>query len=248
MAGNKSEEELPKSLEKGLEQFCRNMQDVLEERLLSIVLYGGLAKGEYEPRSSDVNVMLVLKEVDVAALDLAAPGIRQGARDYRISPLLLSETNLHRSTDVFPIKFLDMQRHHRILFGKDVIHDLHIARDHLRLRCEQELKNLLLRLRQFYLQRAHLPELIEATLGTAISSFLGSLNVLVELKTGKVSDTKATIVDEAEKIGLDGKTLRDVLALKSGDLKPKKEELKRLYGTFMAAVQRAAEMADALGE
>jgi predicted nucleotidyltransferase len=237
---------LPASVQDGLGRVCAQLQEAFGEQLVSVVLYGGLAKGEYFPDTSDVNVMVVLTGVTVAALDKAAPIVQGGVRDFRLAVLLLSEDDLRRSTDVFPIKLLDMQRHHRVLWGKEVLTDLNIARDHLRLRCEQEIKNLLLRLRQFYLQRAHRPELIESTLTRALSSLLTNLNVLVELKTGQAAANKLAVIKAAEKIGLDNQPLREVLALKRGELKPDAAELKRLYDAFMMTVQQAAVLVDTL--
>jgi hypothetical protein len=188
--------------------------------------------------------MVVLNQVDVGTLDRIAPIIQAGLRDFRLAAMLLSEGDLRRSTEVFPVKFLDMRRHHRVLWGKDVFSDLTISRDHVRLRCAQEFTNLLLRLRQFYVQRAHQPELIESTLTKAVSSFLASLNTLAELKTGQAASDKSSIIDAAERIGLEVQALRDVLALKLGELKPTTEELKHLYDLFMMTVQQAAELVD----
>jgi predicted nucleotidyltransferase len=239
-----AEAALPAVVREGQARLCTQLQETFGKQLVSVVLYGGLAKGEYVPDTSDVNVMIVLDEVTVSALDKAAPIIQGCVRDFRLSAMLLSESDLRRSTEVFPVKFLDMQRHHRILWGKEVFAGLTIARDFVRLRCAQEITNLLLRLRQFYVQRAHRPELIESTLTRAISSFLTSLNTLVELKAGQEAPTKSAVIEAAEKIGLDGQALRDVFALKRGELKPNPEELKRLYDLFMTTVQQAAALVD----
>jgi len=234
----------PATIQDRLAHWCEELREAVGEQLVSIVLYGGLAKGEYTPDSSDVNVMIVLNQVDLGTLDKVAPIIQSGLRDFRLASMLLGERDLRRSSEVFPVKFLDMHRHHRVLWGKDLLSDLAISRDYVRLRCAQEITNLLLRLRQFYVQRAHRPELIESTLTKAISSFLAALNTLTELKTGQAASDKSSIIEAAEKIGLDAQPLRDVLALKRGELKPNTEELKRLYDLFMVTVKRAAELVD----
>ena len=242
-----SDTTFPKNVREGLERFCNQMRDSLGEQLVSVILYGGLAKGEYAPTSSDVNVMLVVNDVTVEELDKAASPVRQGMRDFGLTVMVMSENGLRRSTDVFPIKFMDMQRHHRVLWGKDVLADLPIANDHLRLRCEQEIKNLLLRLRQFYLQRRHRTELIESTLNRAVSSFLTSLNVLVLLKTGHAPTGKSAIAEAAgRELEVDEKPLQEVLGLKSGKYRPDSADLNRLYNEFMATVQKAADIVDRL--
>jgi len=246
MISSKKMEALPDAVRKGQERLCAQLLETFGKQLVSVVMYGGLAKGEYNPDNSDVNMMIVLDEITVSELDKATPIIQEGVHDFRLAALLLSEDDLRRSTEIFPVKFLDMQRHHLVLWGKDVFADLAIARDYVRLRCAQEITNLLLRLRQFYLQRSHRPELIESTLTRAISSFLTSLNTLVELKGGQAALKKSAIIDASEKIGLDTQVLRHVLALKRGELKPDTQELKRLYDLFMLTVQKAAALVDVM--
>ena len=56
--------------------------------------------------------------------DKAVGPIRQGERDHRFSVMLLSEDNMRRSTDVFPIKFTDIQQFHHVLAGREVLSDL----------------------------------------------------------------------------------------------------------------------------
>jgi predicted nucleotidyltransferase len=232
-----------------LEQFSRALQDALGADLVSLLLYGGLAKGEYAPESSDVNVLIVLRAISVDVLDRAAGPIQRAVRRFGLAPMLVTESDLRRSTDVFPTKFLDMQRHHKRLLGKDVLADLVIDRTHLRLRCEQEIKNLMLRLRLFYVQRAGRPEQIERALIAATSSFLVDLSTLLSLKTGATPTTKPQIAAEASRqLGVDAATLRDLLALKEGGLRLEPAALNELYARLMDAVARAAEVVDAIPE
>jgi hypothetical protein len=237
--------DLPSSVRDGLDGFSKRLQNALGDSLVSVVLYGGLTKGEYfDPNASNVNVMVVLKEVTVEILDRVAGAVQEATRSLRLAPMVLSETDLRCSTDVFPVKFLDMQRHHRLIAGRDVLKDLVVAKDHLRLRCEQEIKNLLIRLRGFYLRRVHLPEAIADTVRRAISSLLGSLAVLVELQTGQAPIRKLDIVEQAARLGLDVQPLRRALALKRGELKLDRGELRQLYDALMRTVEQAAEIAD----
>ncbi len=238
---------LPTEVGEGLDRLCRGLREALGDQLISLILYGGLARGEYAQPNSNVNVMIVVAEASVEVMDRALPAVQAGMRDLRLAVMFLSANDLRRSTDVFPTKFLDMQRHHRVLWGREVLADLPIATDHLRLRCAQEIKNLLLRLRQFYLQRAQYPELIEGTLARAISSFLYSAGVLLALKGKTAPAGKAAIADAAGRdLGLDGQTLKDLLAVKAGTSKPDAEGLKRLYNAFMLTVQKAADLVDAI--
>jgi predicted nucleotidyltransferase len=237
---------IPGPVREGLERLCSQLQGALGDSLVSVVLYGGLAKGEYIPGASNVNVTVVVREADVATLDRIAAPVQWGLQAFRLAAMVLTEEDLRTSTDAFPVKFQDLRRHHVVLYGKDVLAGLEISREHLRLRCEQEIRNLLFRLRQFYLLRSQFPEAVETTLTRAVSSLLASLAVLVELKTGQTPCGKDEIVEAAGKLGLDAKSLRDVLSVKRGDSKPAASGLRQLYDAFMKTVGQAAAMVDAL--
>jgi predicted nucleotidyltransferase len=239
----------PQIVREGLDYFCNQIKEVLGEQLVSIILYGGLARGEYSPTSSNVNVMIVTKEISIELLDRVTPAVQEGVRDFRLAVMVLTEVDLHRSTDVFPTKFLDMKQHHKVLLGKEVLSDLTISNEHLRLRCEQEIKNLLLRLRQFYLHRMQRTELIESTMTSAIPSFLTNLSILLILKTGESPGGKGAIAEAAAyELGINDKPLQSILEIKYGNYRPEKEELKNLYKAFMTTVQEAADIVDRLPE
>jgi hypothetical protein len=71
--------------------------------------------------------------------------------------------------------------------------------------------------------------------------------MLLILKTGQAPNGKQAVAEAAAReLALDGKPLRDVLALKAGDYKPDAAELKRLYGAFMSVVEKAADMVEQL--
>ena len=60
----------------------------------------------------------------------------------------MTRHELERTADVFTIELLDMQRHHRVLFGEDVLQGLHIPMDLHRVQVEYELREKLVLLRQ----------------------------------------------------------------------------------------------------
>jgi predicted nucleotidyltransferase len=215
----------------------------LGDSLQSIVLFGGLAKGEFVPGQSDVNVLIVFRTVNVAVLDRAAPFVRQGTLEFGLSAMVLTERDLRDSADVFPIKFLDMQRRHKVLWGDDPFAKVNVTRDHLRLRCEQELRNLSLRLRQSYLQRTDRPELLQSALGRAVSSLLVNAGVLLELRTGKTAETKQDALANLGQLGIPVDPVRQAWALKRGEIKLDPDALKQLFISFMEIVQQTADLA-----
>ncbi len=202
------------------------------------MLYGDAARGEFIQQSSDVNVMLIFKVINVDLLDRIAPAIEQAKREINLEAMLLDEMDLPTCAEVFPIKFRDIQRNHKLLHGAELVEQMEMSTERLKRQCQREIQNLQLRMRRFYLDRKRWPERIEGTLEDLVSKFLLDLAVVVELKTGNVSASKNRTIDEAEKLGLKCKVLRDLMQLKRGELAPKADALKGMYGDFMTAVDQ----------
>src|SRR5258708_39091293 len=60
----------------------------------------------------------------------------------------MTRDELERSTDVFTIELIDMQQHHRVLFGEDVLQGLQIPTYLHRVQVEYELREKVTLLRQ----------------------------------------------------------------------------------------------------
>jgi hypothetical protein len=238
---------LPEGIGPAVERFVQDVSAALGGDLVSAILYGGLAKGEYDAPTSDVNLLLVLRRATVEVLDLLHPPVQEGRREFGLSLLVLTVDDLSTAADVFPTKFLDLQRCHRVLSGEDVLARLEISPEHLRLRCEQEIRNLQLRLRAFYLQRAQYPDQVEVTLSHAVSSLLNTLAAVLGLDGGKATTGKSETLEAAEaRLSLDLTAVRTALEIKHGDRHLDEARLKQLYGEFMEAVRRTAEAVDRL--
>ena len=124
--------------------------------------------------------------------------------------------------------------------------DLEISRDNLRLRCEQEIKNLMLRLRLNYVSRKQNSKSIASLLNRIYLSLIRNLGVLVELKSGDVLVTNSDIIEGAGKLGIDTMALHDVEKLRQDNFSPELEDRKRLLEKVMQCVRDAAAMADKL--
>src|SRR5450755_1815535 len=134
-------------MEQKLQDLVDRLRKALQERLVSVILYGSAASGDHHGEFSDLNVLCVLTRVTPLELGDCEP-VFKWWRDGNPSPLLLSEEEVRGSTDCFPIEFHDMQERRRVLFGQDVIEKLEIDKSFYRAQVEHELRAKLLRLRQ----------------------------------------------------------------------------------------------------
>lgn len=239
--------EIPDYVAEGISIFVETTQEAVGASLVAIVLYGGLAKGHYDPSGSDVNILVVLEPAGVAQMRALAPSVVAGQETFGLSVQILTRRDFERSTDVFPIMFLDIQQHHQLLAGEDVLSDLEIEREHLRLRCEQGLKNLLIQLRKLYVEQEREAAAIEMTLLFMTPSFLLMLNAVLMLEGHPGCTSREELVSVAgERDPTLGETLSQLLAIKRGELELELESLDALYQNFMFAVEAVAEHIDAL--
>lgn len=237
---------IPQPLQKDILEFTQSLSGVLGEECVSIVLYGGMVKGKKLKETDNVNLMLVVKEIRTEVLDRIADPYLKHKRAKQFQLLTLSEEDLRSSTDVFPIKFLDMQQDYEVLAGSDLVAGLEISKANLRIRCEQEIKNLMLRLRQTYIANSSKPKVLSGTMTQCYFAFLGGLDVLAELSTGKVYRQDDEILDAGEQLGLNMDPVRRIRELRNGKIFDNPSEQHTTYEDFMATVRQAAAMADQL--
>ena len=148
--------------ETGVEKKLRDLVDRLNAafgtRLVSALLYGSAAAGDWHETSSDLNVLCVLTRVTPVELGESEPIFRWWREQGNPPPLLMSAEEVRTSTDCFPMEFADMQAHRRVLTGVDVLDGLDIDRSFYRAQVEHELRAKQLRLRQKAAEQLSKPE------------------------------------------------------------------------------------------
>ncbi len=241
---------LEDSARAALRGLCADLSGALGGSLRAIVLHGSAAREDYIPGRSDVNVLVVVDEVTLDACDSALAPWRVAQRDAPVVIELMTTRDLERSTDVFPLRFLNMQRGHSTLWGEDVLSELDIRWDHLRLRVEQLIKELLFELRETYMRHASRPELLGGALSRAYGSYLLGVGALLYLRDGEwwLSGKEKIAEVAARELELDAKLLGKLLELHRGDLDPSPGQVRSLYESFMALVELTADAVDRLEE
>jgi hypothetical protein len=115
---------IPENLASDINSFTSSLKSDLGDSLVSVVLYGGLVKNEMIKETDRVKIMIVVKSVKLSSLNKVGDALSSTKRAKQIQLLTLTPADLSSSTDVFPIKFLDMQQDYEILHGEDLVKDL----------------------------------------------------------------------------------------------------------------------------
>ncbi|HEU5180095.1 MAG TPA: hypothetical protein VFW45_04850 [Candidatus Polarisedimenticolia bacterium] len=215
-------------------------------KLLSVVLYGSAARGDYQEKTSDWNFILVLRDLNPDTLESLAPLIRPWVAKGRTWPRLFTPELIAHSADVYPIEMLDLQVARVVLAGRDSFAGLSISRENLRLQCERELRTKLMRLREAYIEchdrPAELQQLLTTSYTTFVALFRGCLSLMHEMIPRQNQEVIAHFCQHAE---LDVKPFEAVDRLKRGEAPA--GPLKELFAGYYVQLTRAVEAIDRFG-
>lgn len=158
-------------MEQNLSTLVERLKAAFGDRLISVILYGSAAMGDWHEHSSDLNVLCVLDRLSPEELAKSEPIFRWWRERGNPPPLLLTGEEIRTSADCFPMEFHDMQEHRRVLYGPDLIQDLKLDRTFYRAQVEHELRAKQIRLRQKAAELLSNPERLATLLTDSISTF-----------------------------------------------------------------------------
>ena len=234
----------PDKLKNNLEDFIQSLKDIYQQDLISLILYGSAASGEFVNKHSNLNVLVVLKNTDPQELIKARKVVNKFST---INPLFLTEDYIASSTDVFPIEFLDMQENYFLLYGKDILKNININTGNLRFQCEQELKAKLINLRQAYLRLNNKRQDLSNLLFKSFTSVLHILRNVLRLKGKKPAYLKQEILKELDlEFRIDMEIWVKILTAKNKQIKLKGTEIEGLFVRFIRGLEKLVEMVDKL--
>ena len=229
-----------------LKQLVSKLESGLSGRLVSVILYGSGATAEHG-KFSDLNVLCVLKEITPRELSESEPILRWWKQLGHPSPLLMSEEEVHHSSDSFPIEFHDMKERRRVLYGPDVIADLHVDRKYHRVQVEHDLRAKLFRLRQQGAAVLSNPEALLKLCVDSVSTFcvLGR-HALIAGGIHAKSDRRAVVHQLRDTIGMDVSAFEILLDIREDKSGVDPGDPGELFARYLECVRRLVEYADGL--
>lgn len=234
-------------MEKKLAQLTERLQAAFGDRLVSAILYGSAAAGDWHEHTSDLNVLCVLTRVTPVELGESEPIFRWWRELNNPPPLLMSAEEVRRSTDCFPLEFHDMKAQRRVLAGVDVIEDLEIDPGFYRAQVEHELRAKLLRLRQKAAAVLSKPEPLLKLLAESVSTFCVLARHALILAGREPKWRKREVVAELEKAfgqPLDG--FAGVLDVRANGKVPGGKSPLQLFEKYLSEVDAVVDYVDHL--
>lgn len=240
---------LPAPVAKKLRLYLVELATILGRSLKSIVLYGSAASGEFDPRRSNINLIVVVDKLDLDLLRKVQPRVKRGARKGIVAPLFLTAEHMDTSSDVFPIEFLDMSDFHHVILGDDPFAKLSIGIENLRLECEEKLKGFLINLRQSYLEiadrRGSMINLVAASITGIVSIFRG----LIRLTGSKAPASKKEVICRmAELYPVEADNFLAALEIKLSAPRMTRDEMDAFFAAYLADIEKLALHVDKMGK
>ncbi|HYK83668.1 MAG TPA: hypothetical protein VEU55_11045 [Gemmatimonadales bacterium] len=164
-----------------VETFTAAVARALGDRLVSLVLYGSVARGTRVPQRSDVNTLLICDAVDERVFAVLGPTVRPWTRAGHPAPLIFSEREWREGADAFPIEYEDIREAHRLLAGRDPWAGISVRRTDLRRQLEYELRGKLVRLRQAYVALQGDPKPLTRVIAGSTAGFFTMLRATLRL-------------------------------------------------------------------
>ena len=235
--------------EEKLTEFVKRARAAAGTNVESIVLFGSAVAGGYHPGRSNLNVLCVLRESSLGALKALAPVAQWWDAQRQPPPLCMTRTELERSTDVFTIELLDMQQHHRTLFGEDVVEGLTIPMNLHRVQVEYELREKLILLRQhLLLASGKESRMWELMLRSAPSFSTLFRHALIALGDGTQTGKREAVDALGKRVGLDLSVMHQALDIREQKLDMKKLDVNEFAGRYLAAVEKVTAVVDESGD
>lgn len=240
-------ENLSSALQTKISPFFHEILPSSAARIDAIYLVGGVLSEDYREGAGKIDSVIVLRQLDLAFLDILAPlGKKYGQQGFA-APLIMDPAYIHSSVDVFPLEFLNFQLLHHALYGEDRFAGLTINRQELRYQCERELKGKLLWLQRIYVSAMGDRKVLAGDIVRHFDGYLPLFRGLAHLlgQTPAVG-LKPALDQVGQLTGLATEVFAEIYAIKHNRTQPSQAEIALMFEQFYRATERLAEVVDGL--
>jgi predicted nucleotidyltransferase len=237
----------PKKPEDIFSEFTKDYQEIYGDDLISIILYGSGASGDYIQKRSDLNFLIILTEEGIRVLHRAFKLIAKWHSRRVATPLFMTREYIVTSLDVFPLEFMNIKRHYRLVWGEDPLAGTTIDREQLRLQCEREVKGKLLQLRETYLSSEGRKKDLEMIASQSITAFISIFQGILYLCNREIPDRRGNVIDQTSEVaGFNEGPFLQLLQIKEGKIRLSSNQMQALIERYIEEVRYLSSWVDTL--
>ncbi len=228
------------------------LDEVLEkygQKIHSIHVTGTALTDDFDEKGSDVNSIIVLKEMDLKFLELLAPLGKKYGKKRVGAPLIMTPEYINTSLDVFPIEFLNFKLIHETVYGEDVFESIEIEKMDLRRQCERELKSKLIWLRQGYISSQGDKKILTEGFVSSLTDYIALFRGIIVLSGNESPLLQQEVIKAlSDAVNIDTAVFTKVLKEKRDKIKLSIEELNTIFEDYYSATEKLGKIVDDIKE
>jgi hypothetical protein len=222
---------------KNLSELCQRLVETYGAGLVSIIAYGSSVAGGYEPRISDINLVLVLQRAGLEQIRKAAPLIKRSG--LKLSLRFFDPGSLEALADAYPLELRDMQIAHVLIHGRDVLSELDLDAESVRRECRRALTGVATRIRHQALAAGDDAKALAALASDTLRAILAVFRHLLRLEGKQIPASKEDLIKmAASDYRFDSQPFLRVLALRGESAS--NAEIAQAFADCFEAVQSIA--------
>lgn len=229
------------------QEFVDRIRAAAGENVLSVILYGSAAEGEFHPDYSDLNLLCVLRDSSYTSLEKLTTLVGWWRAKKHHPPLLLTPVELKSSAGVFSIEFLDMKQRYRVLYGADALQVLQIPMAQHRFQLEYEIREKLLLLRQHLLLAGNNEKQLWEVMLHSLSSFTTLFrHILLELGQAGRKHSREAVSELAARLNFSPSAFVHLMDIRAGKADRKQWQAASVANEYLQTIEKVAAAVDTM--
>jgi hypothetical protein len=228
-------------------EFVSRIRTAAGENVLSVILYGSAADGEFHPEYSDINLLCVVRDASFASLATISPVAEWWRKKKHHAPLILTRQEVTASAGVFSIEFVDMKQRYRVLFGEDMLRELQVPLGSHLFQLRYELREKLMLLRQHVLLAGKKQGQLWEVMLHSLSSFTTLFrHVLLEFGEQGRKHSREAVTELAARVNFDASAFVELMDVRARKLDRKQLRASAIAGQYLEAIAKVAAAVDTM--
>lgn len=230
---------------KNLDKFVEELKNNLGDNLVSVIAFG--SKANVEDAKNNLNLMIVTNLLTAENLYTLVKPVQKWVKAKNPIPVIMNKDEWYSSFDVYAIEYADIKENYRIVYGEDLVPSICVNKYFLRLQCESELKNLLLKYKNCFLMNIKSDREMKKILANVIKTLLVIFRSVLRLHDSAVPYRAVDIIEYASNYLSFNKIVMSKLAkVKYENEDYTKQELLFIEAELLKDIQSMLKQVDAM--
>ena len=183
-----------------LNSLVNDLQDELGSRLLSFFVFGAKANSNDNNMHKNTDVFVIIDDYKADDLAKFLPIIKKWMILGNPCPVIMTKEEFKANSVAFAMEYSDLKWNNQLLFGDDCLKDINIDYFDLRNQCDRELKRIIQKVREFYLENGVGKRETILFANAAARSIIVIFRALLRINSITPSVYKHDVVDQLAKI------------------------------------------------